>query len=110
MQDLLNLIRWMFLRLCRSGALPQAEVLTLRHHLDVLRRTSPRRPVFSSFDRIISVSACIGSRRAFWTSSRCVEAIRSILPLPILGGLYHRYVRICFPTAASAGHASHASD
>jgi hypothetical protein len=53
MQDLLNLIRWMLLGLFRSKTSLEAEILALRHQLNVLRRTSPRRPVFSNFDRMI---------------------------------------------------------
>src|SRR5881227_1126756 len=45
MQDLLNLIRWMLLGRFRSKASLEAEILALRHQLNVLRRTSPRRPV-----------------------------------------------------------------
>jgi hypothetical protein len=65
MRDLLNLIRWMLLGLFRSKTSLEAEILALRHQLNVLRRTSPRRPVFSNFD-VWSSSACIGSRRVFW--------------------------------------------
>ena len=55
MQDLLNLIRWMLLGLFRSKTSLEAERLALRHQLNVLRRTSPRRPAFSNFDRMIFV-------------------------------------------------------
>jgi hypothetical protein len=55
MQDLLNLIRWMLLGLFRSKTSLEAEILALRHQLNVLRRTSSRRPVFSNFDRMILV-------------------------------------------------------
>src|SRR4051795_4326435 len=55
MRDLLNLIGWMLLGLFRSKASLEAEILALRHQLNVLRRTSPRRPVFSNFDRMIFV-------------------------------------------------------
>jgi hypothetical protein len=55
MRDLLNLIRWMLLGLFRSKTSLEAEMLALRHQLNVLRRTSPRRPVFSNFDRMIFV-------------------------------------------------------
>src|SRR3954447_12149324 len=55
MRDLLNLIGWMLLGLVRSKASLEAEILALRHQLNVLRRTSPRRPVFSNFDRMIFV-------------------------------------------------------
>jgi hypothetical protein len=55
MQDLLNLIRWMLLGLIRLKTSLEAEMLALRHQLNVLRRTSPRRPVFSNFDRMVFV-------------------------------------------------------
>ena len=55
MRDLLNLLRWMLLGLFRSKTSLEAEILALRHQLNVLRRTSPRRPVFSNFDRMIFV-------------------------------------------------------
>src|SRR6476661_7300244 len=55
MRDLLNLIRWMLLGRFRSKSSLEAEILALRHQLNVLRRTSPRRPVFSNFDRMIFV-------------------------------------------------------
>jgi hypothetical protein len=55
MQDLLNLIRWTLLGLFRSKSSLEAEILALRHQLNVLRRTSPRRPLFSNFDRMIFV-------------------------------------------------------
>ena len=55
MRDLLNLIGWMLLGLFRSKTSLEADILALRHQLNVLRRTSPRRPVFSNFDRMIFV-------------------------------------------------------
>ena len=55
MRALLNLIRWMLLGLFRSKTSLAAEILALRHQLNVLRRASPRRPVFSNFDRMIFV-------------------------------------------------------
>ena len=55
MRDLLNLIRWMLLGRFRSKASLEAEILALRHQLNVLRRTSPRRAVLSNFDRMIFV-------------------------------------------------------
>src|SRR3954465_11120577 len=45
--------RWTLLGLIRSKASLEAEILALRHQLNVLRRASPRRPVFSNFDRMI---------------------------------------------------------
>ena len=55
MRDLLNLIRSMLLGLFRSKSSLEAEILALRHQLNVLRRASPQRPVFSNFDRMILV-------------------------------------------------------
>src|SRR3954451_9705159 len=55
MRALLNLIRWMLLGVFRSKTSLAAEILALRHQLNVLRRASPRRPVFSNFDRMIFV-------------------------------------------------------
>src|SRR4051794_13272720 len=55
MRDLLNLIRSMLLGLFRSKRALEAEILALRHQLNVLRRASLGRPVFSNFDRMIFV-------------------------------------------------------
>jgi hypothetical protein len=53
MGDLCKLIWWVFAGLFRSRAAIEAEILVLRHQLNVLRRKSPRRVVFSGFDRIV---------------------------------------------------------
>jgi hypothetical protein len=45
----------MLLGLFRSKTSLEAEILALRHQLNVLRRASPQRPVFSNFDRMILV-------------------------------------------------------
>jgi hypothetical protein len=41
---------WFFFR---SRASLEAEILVLRHQLNVLRRKSPKRPTFGSIDRLI---------------------------------------------------------
>jgi hypothetical protein len=46
MGDLLKLIWWAITELFRSRASLEAEILTLRHQLNVLRRNSPKRPHF----------------------------------------------------------------
>jgi hypothetical protein len=51
----------------------EAEILALRHQLNVLRQTSPRRPVFSNFDRIVFV--CLYRQREI--CSGAVSEIRS---------------------------------
>ena len=51
MIDLCKLIWCTFARLFRSRAELEAEILVLRHQLNVLRRKSPGRLAFSSIDR-----------------------------------------------------------
>ena len=52
MGDILKLIWWV-VGLFRSKASLETEILTLRHQLNVLRRKSPKRLVFSNFDRLV---------------------------------------------------------
>src|SRR3954451_3798479 len=73
MQDLLNLIRWTLLGLFRSKTSLEAEILALRHQLNVLRRTSPRRPVFSNFDRMIFVCS-------YRIAPRILDALTTVEP------------------------------
>jgi hypothetical protein len=77
MQDLLNLIRWMLLGLFRSKTSLEAEILALRHQLNMLRRTSPRRPVFSNFDRMIFV--CL-----YRIAPRILDALTIVEPETVL--------------------------
>jgi len=53
MIDLCKLIWWAFAGLFRSRAALEAEILVLRHQLNVLRRKSPGRLAFSSIDRLV---------------------------------------------------------
>ena len=55
MRDLLNLIRWMLVGLLRSRASLRAENLALRHQLNVMHRRAPKRPVLSTFDRLVFI-------------------------------------------------------
>src|SRR6187431_73329 len=73
MRDLLNLIRRMLLGLFRSKTSLEAEILALRHQLNVLRRTSPRRPVFSNFDRMVFI--CL-----YRIAPRILDAITIVEP------------------------------
>ena len=50
-----NLIRWILLDLFRSRSSLEGEVIALRHQLNVLRRSTPKRPALTSFDRFILV-------------------------------------------------------
>ena len=53
MRDVCCLIWLAVVGLFRSRASLQVEIVTLRHQLNVLRRSSPQRPTFSSIDRLL---------------------------------------------------------
>ena len=53
MKDVCSLIWLALIGLFRSRASLQAEILTLRHQLNVLRRKSPQRLTFTSIDRLV---------------------------------------------------------
>src|SRR5438477_8367524 len=53
MRDVFSLIWLALIGLFRSRASLQAEILTLRHQLNVLRRKSPQRLTFTGIDRLI---------------------------------------------------------
>ena len=57
MGDLLKLIWCFAIGLFRSHAALEAEIVALRHQLNVLRRKAPKRLVFSNIDRL--VFACL---------------------------------------------------
>jgi hypothetical protein len=53
--ELLNLLRWILLDLFRSRSSLEGEVIALRHQLNVLRRSAPKRPTLKAFDRLIFI-------------------------------------------------------
>jgi hypothetical protein len=53
MRDFCSPISLVLIGPFRSRASLQAEILTLRHQLDVPRRKSPQRLTFSSIDRLV---------------------------------------------------------
>src|ERR1700759_3085810 len=53
MRDVCSLIWLALIGLFRSRASLQAEILTLRHQLNVLRRKSPQRLTFTSIERLV---------------------------------------------------------
>ena len=53
MGDMLKLICWALIGLFRSRAWREAEIVALRHQLNVLRRKAPRRLTFRSVDRLV---------------------------------------------------------
>jgi hypothetical protein len=70
MGDMLKLIWWVVIGLFRSRASLEAEIVALRHQLNVLRRKSPKRLAFSNFHFCQSLSdfathcECLGDRKA----------------------------------------------
>jgi hypothetical protein len=56
MGDMLKLIWWVVTGLFRSRVALKAEILMLRHQLNVLQRKAPKRLVFSKFDRLVFAS------------------------------------------------------
>jgi hypothetical protein len=52
---LLKLLKWVLLDLFRSRKSLEAEIVALRQQLNVLRRSAPKRPALSRFDRLIFV-------------------------------------------------------
>jgi hypothetical protein len=63
MRDLVRLIVWAVVDLLRSRAAIEAEILTLRQQIIVLRRTAPKKQSFGAIDRCSLVS--IASSLAF---------------------------------------------
>jgi hypothetical protein len=55
MWDLCNMIWWAFVGRFRSRGALEAENLVLRQQITILRRRAPKRPRFSSIDRLIFV-------------------------------------------------------
>jgi hypothetical protein len=53
MRDAFSQIWLALIGLFRSRASLQADILTLRHQLNVLRRKSPQRITFTSIDRLV---------------------------------------------------------
>src|SRR5260221_9240689 len=53
MSDLCGLIWRAFIGLFRPRAALEAEILVVRHQLNVLRRKSPKRLAFSNIDRLV---------------------------------------------------------
>ena len=81
MGDLLKLICWTVIGLFRSRAPLEAENLTLRHQLGVLRRRSPKRLTFSTIDRLI-----FATLYRFWPS--VANALAIVEPETVIG--WHR--------------------
>jgi Integrase core domain len=81
MGDMLKLIWWAVIGLFRSRASLEAEILVLRHQLNVLRRGSPQRFAFSDFDRWIFASL-------YRIAPGVVSALAIVKPETVIG--WHR--------------------
>ena len=77
MADVLKLICWAVIGLFRSRASLEAEILTLRQQLNVLRRKSPKRPAFNNVDRLIFAGL-------YQIAPRIVEALTIVEPETVI--------------------------
>jgi hypothetical protein len=77
MIDLCRLIWLAFAGLFRSRAALEAEILVLRHQLNVLRRKSPGRLAFSSIDRLVFVGM-------YALAPNVLEALKIVKPETVL--------------------------
>src|ERR1700676_2161126 len=67
MRDLVRLIVWMVVDLIRLRAALEAEILTLRQQINVLRRTAPKTQTFSAIE---SIDFCLPLSASPWRSRR----------------------------------------
>ena len=77
MGNMLKLIWWAVIRLFRSRTSLEAEILTLRHQLNVLRRKSPKRLAFSNFDRLVFADL-------YWIAPGVVNALLIVEPETVI--------------------------
>ena len=73
MTELFNLFWSAILGLFRSRASQEAEIATRRHQLNVLKRQSPKRPTFSTIDRLIFVAL-------YWIAPSVLNALKIVEP------------------------------
>lgn len=81
MIDLLILWRSFLCSLLKSRIRLEAEILVLRHQINVLRRKAPRRIYLTNIDRLILVSL-------YWLAPTVLDAVAIIKPETIVG--WHR--------------------
>ena len=77
MSDFCRLIWCAMVELVRSRAALQAEILILRHQLNVLRRKSPKRVAVGNIDRLLFVGL-------FHFSPKALDALKILEPETVL--------------------------
>src|SRR6476620_10654054 len=77
MRDFVRLIVWAVVDLFRSRAAIEAEILTLRQQIIVLRRTAPKKQSFGAIDRLVFV----GLYRLF---PRVLDALTIVRPAAVI--------------------------
>jgi hypothetical protein len=102
MREICELIGCAVTGLFRSRVALEAEVLVLRHQLNVLRRKCPKRVAFSNIDRLVFAGL-------YRLAPGVLDALKIIKPETVIG--WHRagfraYWRWKETTGWSAGHAA----
>ena len=77
MRDVCSLIWLVLIGLFQSRASLQAEMLTLRHQLNVLRRKSPQRLTLSSIDRLVFAGL-------YWLAPGVLDALKIVRPETVI--------------------------
>jgi hypothetical protein len=77
MRDVVTLIWLALIGLFRSRASLQAEILTLRHQLNVLRRKSPQRITLTSIDRLVFTGL-------YWLAPDVLDALKIVRPETVI--------------------------
>jgi hypothetical protein len=81
MRDICELIWCALIGVFRSRAALEAEVLILRHQLNVLRRKCPKRAVFSNIDRVVFAGL-------YRLAPGVLDALKILKPETVIG--WHR--------------------
>ena len=77
MSGLCSLLRYTLIGLFRSRAALEADILVLRHQLNVPRRSCPRRVILSSMDRLLLVGL-------YRLAPGMLDALKIITPATLL--------------------------
>src|SRR3974390_835288 len=77
MRDLCSLIWCAVVGLVRSRVALQAEILVLRHQLNVLRRKSPKRMALGNIDRVVLIGL-------YRLAPKVLEALKIITPETVI--------------------------